>query len=221
MNGWNDGNGMRFAAVFLCALPALASAAEIQILGLMTGKAVVQIDGSKQRTLSVGDTTPDGVKLISANSRQAVFEVNGKRQTMTMGATMMFAGGGGIPADRQRAVLAGNNQGHFVMTGAINGIGVRFLVDTGATVVAMSMDEAKRLGINYQAGQKTMTMTANGVVPSYKVKLDSVKVGEIDLTNVDGMIVPASMGVVLLGMSFLNRTEMKRDGDQMTLTRKY
>lgn len=217
----NVRNGMRFAAAFLCALPLLAPAAEIQILGLMTGKAVVQIDGGKQRTMSVGETTPDGVKLISANSQQAVFEVNGKRQTMTMGATMMFAGGGGIPADRQRAVLAGNNQGHFVTTGSINGIGVRFLVDTGATVVSMSLDEAKRLGINYQAGQKTMTMTANGVVPSYKVKLDSVKVGDIDLTNVDGMIVPAPMGVVLLGMSFLNRTEMKRDGDQMTLTRKY
>lgn len=217
----NVRNGMRFTAAFLCALPLPAPAAEIQILGLMTGKAVVQIDGGKQRTMSVGEATPDGVKLISANSQQAVFEVNGKRQTMTMGATMMFAGGGGIPADRQRAVLAGNNQGHFVTTGSINGIGVRFLVDTGATVVAMSMDEAKRLGINYQAGQKTMTMTANGVVPSYKVKLDSVKVGEIDLTNVDGMIVPAPMGVVLLGMSFLNRTEMKRDGDRMTLTRKY
>jgi aspartyl protease family protein len=212
---------MRFAAAFLCALSTLASAAEIQILGLMTGKAVVQIDGGKQRTMSVGETTPDGVKLISANSQQAVFEVSGKRQTMTMGATMMFAGGGGIPADRQRAVLAGNTQGHFVTTGSINGIGVRFLVDTGATVVSMSMEDAKRLGINYQAGQKTMTMTANGVVPSYRVKLDSVKVGEIDLTNVDGMIVPAPMGVVLLGMSFLNRTEMKRDGDQMTLTRKY
>jgi aspartyl protease family protein len=212
---------MRFVAAFLCALPVLATAAEIQILGLMTGKAVVQIDGGKQRTMSVGDATPDGVKLISASSQQAVFEVNGKRQTMTMGATMMFAGGGGIPADRQRAVLAGNTQGHFVTTGSINGIGVRFLVDTGATVVSMSMEDAKRLGINYQAGQKTMTMTANGVVPSYRVKLDSVKVGEIDLTNVDGMIVPAPMGVVLLGMSFLNRTEMKRDGDQMTLTRKY
>ncbi len=217
----NVRNGMRFAAAFLCALSTLASAAEIQILGLMTGKAVVQIDGGKQRTMSVGETTPDGVKLISANSQQAVFEVSGKRQTMTMGATMMFAGGGGIPADRQRAVLAGNTQGHFVTTGSINGIGVRFLVDTGATVVSMSMEDAKRLGINYQAGQKTMTMTANGVVPSYRVKLDSVKVGEIDLTNVDGMIVPAPMGVVLLGMSFLNRTEMKRDGDQMTLTRKY
>ncbi len=217
----NDRNGMRFVAAFLCALPVLATAAEIQILGLMTGKAVVQIDGGKQRTMSVGDATPDGVKLISASSQQAVFEVNGKRQTMTMGATMMFAGGGGIPADRQRAVLAGNTQGHFVTTGSINGIGVRFLVDTGATVVSMSMEDAKRLGINYQAGQKTMTMTANGVVPSYRVKLDSVKVGEIDLTNVDGMIVPAPMGVVLLGMSFLNRTEMKRDGDQMTLTRKY
>ncbi len=217
-NGWN---GMRFAAAFLCALSSLASAAEIQILGLMTGKAVVQIDGGKQRTMSVGDTTPDGVKLVSANSQQAVFEVNGKRQTMTMGATMMFAGGGGIPPDRQRAVLNGTNQGHFVTTGSINGISVQFLVDTGATVVAMSADEAKRLGLNFQAGQKAMVMTANGAVPSYRVKLDSVKVGDINLTNVDGMVVPASMGVVLLGMSFLNRTEMKRDGDQMTLTRKF
>ena len=205
----------------LLSAPTLAGAAEIHVLGLMNGKAVVEIDGGRQRMMSVGETTPDGVKLISANSQQAVFEVKGKRETLTMGSTTMFSGGGGIAADRQRAVLTGDSQGHFLTTGTINGIAARFLVDTGATVVSMSFDDAKRMGINYLAGQKSTTMTANGAVPSYKVKLDSVRVGEINLTNVDGMVVPASMGVVLLGMSFLNRTDMRRDGDQLMLTRKY
>ncbi len=209
----------RFAAAFLCGMSGLACAAEIQVLGLMTGKAVVQIDGGKQRMMSVGETTADGVRLISANSQQAVFEVDGKRQTLTTGGTGRFAGGGST--DRQTASLINNGQGHFLTTGAINGVSVRFMVDTGATSVAMSQDEAKRLGVNYMNGQRTVVMTANGPVQSYSVKLDSVRVGDIQLGNVDALVVPAPMNVVLLGMSFLNRTEMKRDGDLMTLTRKF
>jgi aspartyl protease family protein len=209
----------RFVAAFLCGVSGLACAAEIQVLGLMTGKAVVQIDGGKQRMMSVGETAPDGIKLISANSQQAVFEIDGKRQTLTTGGTGRFAGGGST--ERQTASLTNNGQGHFLTTGAINGAAVQFLVDTGATSIAMSQEEAKRIGISYLSGQKSIVMTANGPVQSYRVKLDSVRVGDIVLSNVDAMVVPASMNVVLLGMSFLNRTEMKRDGDLMTLTRKF
>ena len=106
--------------------------------------------------------------------------------------------------------------------GHINGKSARFLVDTGATSVSMGSAEAKRFGINYAAGQKAFTSTANGVAPVYRVKLDEVRLGDITLNNVDGVVhLDNSLPVILLGMSFLNRMEMKRDGEKMTLTKRF
>jgi aspartyl protease family protein len=99
---------------------------------------------------------------------------------------------------------------------------VRFLVDTGASLISMGASEAKRLGIDYTSGQRTASATANGVVPTYRVKLDEVKVGEITLNNVDGMVhITDNLPSTLLGMSFLNRMEMKRDGGKMTLIKRF
>ena len=63
--------------------------------------------------------------------------------------------------------------------------------------------------------------TANGVVPAYRVKLDEVRLGDISLNNVDGVVTIGSQPIVLLGMSFLNRMEMKRDGETMTLKKRF
>ena len=100
---------------------------------------------------------------------------------------------------------------------------MKFIVDTGASVVTIGTDDAKRAGILYLSGQKSLLQTANGVTPGYRVKLDTVRLGDITLNNVDGVVVEGNAlgGVGLLGLSFLNRTEMKRDGDTMTLTRRY
>jgi aspartyl protease family protein len=118
--------------------------------------------------------------------------------------------------------LTADNRGHFITTGAINGVAVRFLVDTGASLVSMSSAEAKRLGINYTVGQKTFSSTANGVVPTYLVKFDEVRVGDVTVNNVDGMVhVGDTLPIVLLGMSFLNRMEMRRDGERMMLMKRF
>ena len=107
-------------------------------------------------------------------------------------------------------------------SGSINGIAVSFLVDTGASFISFSSGEAKRLGINYLNGVKAFSSTANGVVPTYRVKLDEVKVGGITLNNVDGMVHAGdNLPVILLGNSFLNRMEMKRDGEKMVLTKRF
>ena len=89
--------------------------------------------------------------------------------------------------------------------------------------MTLSSGEAKRAGINYLAGQKTVLQTANGAAPAYRVKLDTVRLGDITLNNVDGVVIEGKlMGELgLLGMSFLNRVEMRRDGDSMTLIRRY
>ncbi len=118
--------------------------------------------------------------------------------------------------------LNSSGGGHFVAQGQINGQSVQFLVDTGASFIMLGGPDARRLNINYANGQRIAISTANGVVPAYRVKLDEVRVGTITLNNVDGVVHPdAGMPVVLLGMSFLNRMEMKRDGDTMTLKKRF
>ena len=106
--------------------------------------------------------------------------------------------------------------------GQVNGAHVRFLVDTGATLVTLSASEAKRLGIDYRRGQQAVSQTANGRVLVYRVRLDSVTVGGMTIRDVDAVVNDApGMEVSLLGMSFLNRTEMRREGANLTLTKRY
>jgi len=212
-------NGSLLGVIFLLA-PAFAGATDINVVALTAGKAVVVIDGGKPRTLVIGQTTPEKVKLISASSEEAVFEVDGKRRTLTTGQAM-YATGGGLSA--QRTILTSDARGHFFATATVNGVSMKFLVDTGASMVTLSGHDAKRAGISYLTAQRGLMQTANGVVSAYRVKLDTVRLGDITLNNVDGLVVEGNAlgNAALLGMSFLNRTEMRREGDSLTLIRRY
>lgn len=203
------------AAGWLACTSALA--ASVSVMGLFKDKAIVSIDGGKPRTLSVGQVV-QGVKLVSADSGSASFEVDGKPRTLSMGQS--FAGG---PAtgERQSISLTADARGHFAAAGSLNGYPVSFLVDTGATSIAINAAEAKRIGLDYRSGQAVGVSTAGGVVPAWRVKFNTVKVGSITLNQVDGMVVETGLNVPLLGMSFLNRMEMRRDGQTMTLIQRY
>lgn len=201
-------------------MPLAAGAAEIAVSGLFPGKAIIQLDGGRPRTVAAGETTPEGVTLISATSRAAVVEYQGRRETLSPGAgTRMGPGTSGVSGSV--TTLTADSRGHFITTGTINGQSVRLMVDTGASAVVLSSSEARRLGVAYRSAPRASVQTANGVLGVYRVKLDTVKVGEIVAHNVDAVITESEQSVMLLGMSFLNRTEMKRDGDVMTLTRRY
>jgi len=201
-------------AVF--GVPALA--ADVTLVGLIGAKAIVVIDGGAPRTLAPGQKTAEGVLLLSTEKDGASLEIGGKKKTLRMGQAYSAAAGAG----KQSVTLSADTRGHFVTTGSINGGSVRFLVDTGATLVSLSAAEARRLGINYLRGERGQMQTANGVAVAYRVKLDSVKVGDVEISNVDALVGENdAMGVTLLGMSFLNRMEMKRDGQSMTLTKRY
>jgi aspartyl protease family protein len=208
------------AAVFLLA-PLAAPAADVSVIGLFSGRAVLVIDGGKPRTLKAGETSPEGVRLINASSESAVVEIGGKRQTLVLGQSGYVAAPNNGPAGAS-VTLSADTRGHFVTTGAINGNSIQFMVDTGATAVTLSSDDARRLGINYLAGPRSYSQTANGVVPVYRITLDSVRVGDVTVNNVDAIVIEGHvLPIALLGMSFLNRMEMKRDGMTMTLIKRY
>lgn len=204
---------------FLC-VPCLVAAADINVIALTAGKAVIAIDNGKPQTMTAGQVSPEGVKLISATTDTATFEVGGRRQTLGIGHSLYISGG---PISAQRATLIADTAGHFVTMVEINGISMRFIVDTGASLVTLSSTDAKRAGISYLAGQKALLQTANGTVPAYRVKLDRARLADITLNNVDAVVVEGNVmgNLGLLGLSFLNRLEMKRDGQTMTLIRRY
>jgi aspartyl protease family protein len=195
-----------------------ASGMDITISGLFTNKAVVQIDGGPLRTLSVGQKTAEGVVLVSVDRDAATFDIEGKRVTLGLGHARMVSS---APA-AQSAVLTADLQGHFSADGQVNGRTVRFVVDTGATLIALPASEARRIAIDYRKGQKIMMGTANGNAPGYLIKLDTVSVGSVMIHGVDAVVIEgAGLSYPLLGMSFLNRMNMNREGDIMTLTRRY
>ena len=196
-----------------------ASAQSVALSGsLGSSKALLVIDG-EPRTVAVGSTV-QGVRLIRVSATDALVEVHGKRQTLLLGAAQTNAS---TDADSGNAkiVLSAGPGGHFVASGAINGQAVQFVVDTGASMVSLSQSEAERIGLKFSHGQRGMASTANGPVPVHTVTLSSVRVGEVQVYNVQAMVVPAPMPYVLLGNSFLSRFSMKRENDTMTLERRY
>ena len=209
------------ASVGLALAAFAAHAADITVTALFNGKAVLVIDGGKPRTLSAGQVSPEGVRLVSATSEAAVIELNGQRQTLTIGAGMRV-GGAAAASGAGQVTLTADARGHFSAIGAINGVTVRFMVDTGATSVALSSVEARRLGVNYLAGTQVAVNTAAARLPAYRVQLDTVRVGDITLNNVEGLVLEGNYPQeALLGMSFLNRIQMSREGDRLTLIRRY
>ena len=217
---------MRFKAanitrvlILLLVLCSPAWAVDISVVALFPGRAMVIVDKGKPRTMRAGETY-DGVTLVSSTSDEAVISINGRQQRLHIGEGVYSALS--VQSDHATVVLTPDKNGHFVSSGSINGASVRFLVDTGATMVSMSVEDARRAGVNYLAGERGYSQTANGVTPVYKVKLAQVTLGDITLRDIDGVVHENSaLPVVLLGMSFLGKLEMRREGSSLTLTKRY
>lgn len=209
----------RVALIFSLAFAGTAAAQSVSLSGSLGDKALLLIDGAP-RTVAVGASV-QGVKLLSVDGSQAVVEVGGKRATLVLGGAHANLGGAASAGGGSQIVLTAQSGGHFFSDGAINGRAVRFLVDTGATNVSMSQAEAQRIGLDASKGQRGLSNTANGVVEVRRVPLDSVRVGDVTVYNVDATIVPSPMAFVLLGNSFLSRFQMKRENDVLTLDKRF
>lgn len=209
----------RWLAVAALLSVGVASAQTVSMSGRLGGKALLMIDGSP-RTVAVG-TTVQGVKLVSITPDGAMVELGGKRHAVPMGGTPVSLGAGGGSDGGTRIVLTAGPGGHFVSGGAINGRAVEFMVDTGATTIAMSAADAERIGLKYRDGQRGMAHTAGGTVPVYRVNLTSVRLGEVTVYGVEANVVQAQMPFVLLGNSFLSRFQMTRVNDMLTLEKRH
>lgn len=208
----------RFACILLITLLGLTATTQsfaettVKVVGLAPDHADLMVNGLVLRRMKAGQTSPEGVRLISATREEAELEVDGKRCTLRKGQ----AAGGSVS-------LQANPQGHFLTTIRVNGVPTQALVDTGASDVAINSAEAKRMKINYTAGRRVTINTANGQCPAWQVTLSSVQLGEIELRNVQGSVIeggPERLKQTLLGMTFLSQLDMQRSGSTLTLSKR-
>lgn len=212
---------MRTLIFMLFALLAGQVLAEpsVRVVGLFPNAAVVNIDG-KRTLLKVGQEGPMGLKLISADSRSAVLSINGRQQRMELSRD--YSQGGCSTPEKQRMVIARGRGGHYWVNGSVNGNSMAFLLDTGASSIALNEVQAKRLGIDFTAGQPMQVTTASGVERGWQVNLRSVKVGAIEVLGVEAIVLEGSYPTdALLGMSFLNRIGWRQEQDALILEAKY
>ena len=208
-------------AGLLLASVAVSSAwaQQVSLAGLSANRALVVIDGAAPKFMSPGQTV-NGVRLISAQGDLAVVEIAGQRQTLRVGDAPVSVGGSGPVGGGQRIVLTADARGHFLPQGQINGRTVQFMVDTGATLVAMGASEAERLNLKFRDGQQVRINTANGTITAYQIQLSSVRLGDVQVYDVAAVVSPQPMPYILLGNSFLTRFQMQRQNDQMTLEKR-
>jgi aspartyl protease family protein len=183
------------------------------VMSLALGRADLVINGTTVRTLRDGQSSPEGVVLVSATSEAAVVETDGRRYTLRLGQ-----------GTTSTVMLKANAGGLFLTMAHINGVPVPVMVDTGASTVALNSADAGRVGINYASGQRAVFRTANGATAAYRVTLASVQLGEIVLTNVAAAVVEGGaeqLPIVLLGSTFLQHVDVQRSGDTLTITKRW
>ena len=208
---------LALAGALLLALAVAAQASTVSFSGMLGDKALLIIDG-QARGVAVGATV-QGVKLVKLDGAVAQVEIGGKPQILRMG------GGAVVGVDTSgetgsRIVLNMGPGGHYLGQGAINGQPMHFMVDTGATFVALSSDMASDLGIDISKGTAARMSSANGSMTARIVTIASITVGDVTVHNVQAAISPAPMPFVLLGNTFLSRFQMRSDDDTLTLLRK-
>ena len=214
--GWL-GAGWPGAAGGVLLLPVLCLAADVRVVAVTPGRSAdVVIDRSAPVTIEVGETV-DGVKLLSTDRSGAVLAVDGVTKTLPLVATAV----GDATGTSSSVTLEADAHGQFFTSGTVNGRSMRFVVDTGATLTTLSRADAQRIGLDYRRGTPVRTGTANGVVNGWRVSLDALRVGDTTVRDVDAIVVDNdTLPVGLLGMSFLGRFDMQRQGPTLVLRRR-
>lgn len=218
MTGKRVGVPYSIVALLICLYMPLVQAASVSVAGIFPGKALLVIDGGAPRIVAIGQQTAEGVRVLAIDGETVSFEVEGQKRTLRMGQSVVSQK---TSSGNQQLVLAADARGHFQATGTINGQSVRFLVDTGASMISLGASDAARIGLDWRKGQPGVVQTANGRAQVWKVRLDTVSVGEIVVHGIDGIVHESDLPVVLLGMSFLSRMDIRNEGSTMTLKKRF
>lgn len=212
----------RLVLLVLSGMTSMVSAQTVALSGMLGSKALIMVDGGPPKSVAPG-ASYQGVKIVSTQGDEAVVEINGHRQTMRVGdaPTRVGSSAANDNAGGNQIVLTAGSGGHFLTQGQINGRAVQLMVDTGATFVSMSASDADRMGLAYKAGEPIRMSTANGITLGWRIKLSSVRVGDVTTYEVDAIVSMGAMPYVLLGNSYLSRFQMSRTNDQMVLEKRY
>jgi aspartyl protease family protein len=196
-----------------------ASTAPVEALGLFKDRAMIRVMG-QERYLKVGETSVEGARLVTASAELAVVSYQGETYRLTLTDRV---GGSFAQVTNASISIAPDSLGQYRVGGSINGRTVDFLVDTGASVIAMSSRQADVLGIKYeQSPDRAKVNTAQGQAQSYLVTLDTVNVGGVETQNVRAAVIPGSYPTeVLLGMSYLRQVSMDESAGVLRLKQKY
>ncbi|CAN7526686.1 retropepsin-like aspartic protease family protein [Acidovorax sp. LjRoot117] len=205
------------AIAALCLAPVWAHAQSVGIAGMLGSKALLVVDAHPPRALGAGDEF-QGVKVLSVGKEEATVEVKGAQRVLRLGEAPVSVGRKG--GSGRRVVLMADSRGHFLNSGMINGRVMQYMVDTGASSVAIGRADADRMGLNYLNGQPVRMNTANGVTQGWRIKLDSVRLGDVEVFGVEAVITPQPMPYVLLGNSLLNEFQMTRINNEMVLEKR-
>lgn len=202
------------ATLTCSALTATVGYAQsVAMTGVMGSKALLVINGSP-KALSANESH-QGVRLIQVQGDSALIELQGQRQSLRMGDSPVSVGQG--LASGRKVVLRSDSRGHFRDSGFINNKAMQYMVDTGASVIGIGQTDAQRMGLDYQKGSTVTVRTANGNTQGWRIRLDTVRVGDITVYGVDAIVSPQPMPYVLLGNSFLSQLHMTRQGNEMVL----
>lgn len=203
-----------FASLMLAASLAQAAPGHVQVVGLFPNAAVLTVDGER-KLVRVGETGPGGVVLVAADAQGALLRVDGHTRRVELGREQ--SAGFSAPT-RQQVSIARGEGGHYRVIGAVNGVSLPLLVDTGATSLAINEQQARRLGLDYQKGTPMRANTANGVVNGWRVRLDRVNIGGLEVPGVEAVVLQGNaLDEALLGMSFLNRVRWREEQGVLVL----
>ncbi|MCM2347098.1 MAG: retroviral-like aspartic protease family protein [Acidovorax soli] len=203
------------AALLLAPLCARAQTATLG--GILGSKALLIVNNGAPRGVGAGESH-QGVKVVTVGKDEALVEIAGSQRTLRLGEAPVSVG---RKSSGRRVVLTADSQGHFIDSGTINGSTMQYMVDTGASTVAIGRTDAERMELKYLSGQPVRMSTANGDTEGWRMKLDSVRIGDVEVYGVEAIVTPQPMPFVLLGNSFLTEFQMTRTNDQMVLEKRH
>lgn len=205
-------SGMRpLLLAALCALATPAAGTSLYVTSIERAKVQVIVNGAAVRTLRLGETSPEGVRLAEIRNGVAVLEAGGRQVALGLGQSTVA-----------ETALQADARGQFLVKAWVNRVATAALIDTGATYVVLNLEQARAMGVDFRGARRITAQTANGAAPAWLVTLASVQVGDIALSNVPGAVVEGGadkLGLALIGMSFLRHVEMRRSGNTMVLSR--
>ena len=189
--------------------------APVEAVALFKDRAMVRtVHG--QELIRVGQTSKGGVTLLASDPSMARVRYEGEVYQLTLSTRV----GSNFSKPSQNSLRVSRDQlGQYRVRGSINGHLVPFLIDTGASYVALSGQAAQQMGLDYRSGSPATVSTAQGSSPAFTVNLTSVTVGSITRYNVAAFVIEGSYPTeALLGMSFLSQVSMRDEGNVLTIT---